>query len=127
MSPEAGSALIALGGAIFGSAVVLLGQFQAGVRERRRLTHETRGRVNALAIAVFREFLARAKAVERLGERREAGEVLGADAIREETDAMWLKFKEVEVFCPEPLTVPARQFVDAHQFAVWNPLDVSVK
>lgn len=126
MSPEAGSALIALAGAIIGSTVVLFGQRQASSQEARRLEHQTRGRVNALAVAVFRDFLACAKIVERLAERREAGEILSDDVIRTATDAMWLKLQEVEVFCPTEIGIPAREFVDAHQLAVWDQPHVPV-
>jgi hypothetical protein len=95
MSADVMAGAFALAGAILGSLGTVAAQWRAGVVERRRLAHETTGRVNALAISVFREFLATAKVVERLAELREAGQVPSPDEIRTATDGMWLGWQEV--------------------------------
>ena len=94
MSANVTAGVFALAGAILGVLGTVATQGWAGVVERRRLAHETTGRVNALAISVFREFLAAAKIVERLAELREAGQVPSLDEIRAATDRMWLGWQE---------------------------------
>lgn len=91
----------------------VIAQWRAGVVERRRLAHETTGRVNALAIYVFREFLAAGKIVERLAELREADQVPSDDEVRAATDQMWLGWQEVAVFCPTPIYTPSLDFTKA--------------
>jgi hypothetical protein len=120
MSGEITSAVFALLGATLGSLTTIVVQWRASALERRKLTHDARGRVNALAIAVFRELLASTKVVERLAERREAGEALADDDIRDATDRMWLKWQEVSVFCPAAIHEPSLTFVRALQHVVWQ-------
>ena len=71
-------------------------------------------------MAVFREFLASAKVVERLAERRATDEPLDRKEVDEATTEMWLKLQEIKVFCPEPLHAPAHVFVDALHLAACN-------
>lgn len=88
--------------------------------EREKLRHTARGRVNALSIAVFREFLAACKEVERIGERREAGETLDGEHVRTRTSAMWLRWEEVVVFCDRSIETSSRALVNALQFVAWH-------
>ena len=120
MSADVTAGVFALAGAILGSLGTVAAQWWAGVVERRRLTHETTGRVNALAISVFREFLKAAKNVERLAKLREAGQIPSPDEIRTATDEMWLGWQEVSVFCPPPVHDPSRYFAEAHHQLVWH-------
>jgi hypothetical protein len=123
MSADVTAGVFALAGAILGSLGTVAAQWRAGVVERRRLAHETTGRVNALAISVFREFLAAAKIVERLAELQEAGQVPSHDEIRAATDGMWLGWQEVSVFCPTPIYAPSLDFTKALQQVVWHKPD----
>jgi len=104
MSADVTAGIFALAGAILGSLGTVAAQWRAGVVERQRLGHETTGRANALAISVFRGFLAAAKLVERLAELRETGQVPSDDEIRAATDGMWLGWQEVSV--PDPHLCP---------------------
>ena len=113
MSANVTAGIFALAGAILGVLGAVATQWRAGVVERHRLAHETTGRVNALAISVFREFLAAAKIVERLAELREANQVLSHDEIRAATDRMWLGWQEVSVFCRLP-SIPHRLISPKH-------------
>lgn len=88
--------------------------------EREKLSHAVRGRVNALSVAVFREFLAACKKVERVGERREAGEELDSEHVRVRTSAMWLRWEEVVVFCDSAVERPSRDIVNALQRVAWH-------
>ena len=92
-----GSGVFALLAAALGAAIFV--QRRSMRLEREKLVHTSRGRVNALSVAVFRDFLKACKAVERLAERREAGEIIDNEAVRAVTAKMWLTFQEVEVFC----------------------------
>jgi hypothetical protein len=123
MSADVTAGVFALAGAILGSLGTITAQWRAGVAERRRLAHETTGRVNALAISVFREFLAAAKTVERLAELREAGQVPSNDEIRAATERMWLGWQEVSVFCPTATHPPAHDFAEALQKVIWHKPD----
>lgn len=123
MSADVTAGVFALAGAILGSLGTVAAQWRAGVAERRRLAHETTGRVNALAISVFREFLTAAKTVERLAELREAGQVPSDDEIRAATDRMWLGWQEVSVFCPTPIKDPSLHFTKALQQVIWYKPD----
>jgi hypothetical protein len=123
MSADVAAGVFALAGAILGTLGSVATQWRAGVAERRRLAHETTGRVNALAISVFREFLAAAKTAERLAELREAGHVPGNDEIRATTERMWLGWQEVSVFCPTAIHRPAHDFADALQYVIWHNPD----
>ena len=120
MAGEIASAVIALSGAALGSLTTLAVQWRSGVVEHRKLAHETRGRVNALAVTVFREYLAVTKAVERLSELREAGAIPGDEETFAATNKMWLAVQEVQVFCPAAVYGPAQHFVDSLQFVVWH-------
>lgn len=117
------TALIALGGALFGVAVTFVGQRRADRNEQQRQAHETRELVNALAIDVFRAFLAASKAVERLAERREWQERLTDGEIQVATNEMWLRLQEVEVFCAPVISKPASAFVNALMHVVWNKIE----
>jgi hypothetical protein len=123
MSADVTAGVFALAGAILGSLGTVAAQWRAGVIERRRLAHETTGRVNALAISVFREFLRAAKIVERLAELRDAGQVPSLDEIQTATNGMWLGWQEVSVFCPTPVHGPSLNFARALQQLVWNGPD----
>jgi hypothetical protein len=123
MSADVTAGLFALAGATLGSLGTVAAQWWAGVVERRRFAHETTGRVNALAISVFRNFLAAAKIVEHLAELREAGQVPSNDEIRADTDQMWLGWQEVSVFCPTPIYAPSLAFTKALQQVVWHKPD----
>jgi hypothetical protein len=123
MSADITAGVFALAGAVLGSLGTLAAQWRAGVVERRRLAHETTGRVNALAISVFRQFLTAAKTVERLAELRETGREPSADDIRTATNAMWLGWQEVSVFCPFPVHDPSLYFAQALQQLVWHKPD----
>lgn len=118
MPADITAGVFALAGAILGSLGTIAAQWRAGVVERRRLEHETTGRVNALAISVFREFLAAAKVVERLAELREAGQAPSNDEIQAATHEMWLGCQEVSVFCPTPIHAPSLAFTKALQEVV---------
>ena len=123
MSADVTSGVFALAGAMLGSLGTVATVWRAGVRERQKLAHETTGRVNALAISVFRGFLAAAKTIEHLAELREAGQVPNDDEIRAATDKMWLGWQEVAVFCPTPIYDPSLVFTKALQQVVWHKPD----
>jgi hypothetical protein len=110
--------------ALLGTALGVIGslgiQRRAARLEREKLSHAVRGRVNALSVTVFREFLAACKEVERLGERREAGDKLDGEHVRGRTSAMWLRWEEVVVFCDSAVEQPSRQFVNAVQRVAWH-------
>jgi hypothetical protein len=111
--------------ALLGTALGVIGSLGVQRRtarlEREKLSHAVRGRVNALSVTVFREFLAACKEVERIGERREAGDTLDNDDVRTRTSAMWLRWEEVVVFCDSAVERPSREFVTALQRVAWRP------
>lgn len=103
MTPDLVSGLLVLAGAVLGSVTTAIGMVHSARMERRRLAHEIRGRVNAQAIHTFSEYLTNCKTVERLAERREAGDNISDDDVRAATAPMWLSYQEVAVFCPSSI------------------------
>jgi hypothetical protein len=114
--------------ALLGTALGVVGSWGIQRRtarlEREKLSHAVRGRVNALSVAVFREFLVACKEVERLGERREAGDQLDSEHVRSRTSAMWLRWEEVLVFCDSTIEEPSRELVNALQWIAWHSPDI---
>jgi hypothetical protein len=62
--------IAALIGAAIGASTAIIVQRRSMRLEREKLVHTSRGRVNVLSVAVFRDFLKACKDVERLAERR---------------------------------------------------------
>lgn len=115
--------LFALLGASLGIAATFAVQHKTARLEHAKLRHAARGRVNALSVAVFRDFLAACKEVERIGERREAGDAPDSEYIRTRTSAMWLRWEEVAVFCAPSIQPPSLDFVAALQLVAWHSPD----
>lgn len=120
------SGIFALLGATLGAIVTFWAQRRSAQLERERLRHSVRGRVNALSVTVFREFLAACKQVEQLGERREMDEQLDEDDIRAATSQMFLRWEEVKIFCDPRIEGSAWKFVEALQYVVWHTLNTGV-
>lgn len=112
--------LFALLGAGIGVAATFAVQHKTARLEREKLRHAARGRVNALSVTVFREFLAACKEVERIGERRAAGDVADDEYISTSTSAMWLRWEEVAVFCAPSVHPPSLELVTALQLVAWH-------
>jgi hypothetical protein len=115
--------LFALLGAGVGVAATFAVQHKTARLEREKLRHAARGRVNALSVAVFRDFLAACKEVERIGERREAGDTPDDEYISTTTSAMWLRWEEVAVFCAPDVQPPSLELVGALQIDAWHSPD----
>jgi len=114
------SGVFALLGAVVGVAGATLIQTRYAQLERDKLSHDTRGRVNALSVAVFREFLASCKEVERTAERRELEVLINDEEIYSATSRMWLRWQEVIVFCDPRIEKAGQGFVDALQEVIWG-------
>ena len=115
-----GSGLFALLAAALGATTAMFVQRRAMRIERDRLTHAARGRVNALSVAVFRDFLRAAKPVERIAERRQAGESIPDDEVYASTNEMYLRWQEVSVFCDAAISANGIDFINALQEVVWH-------
>jgi hypothetical protein len=109
------SGAFALLGAGVGAAGAALVQTRSARLERDKLSHDTRGRVNALSVAVFRELLASCKEVERTAERREAGGLIDEEEIYIATSRMWLRWQEVIVFCDPRIEKAVGLWTDVHR------------
>ena len=114
------SGAFALLGAGVGAAGAALVQTRSARLERDKLSHDMRGRVNALSVAVFRELLASCKEGERTAERREAGGLIDEEEIYFATSRMWLRWQEVIVFCDPRIEKAGQDFVDALQNVIWE-------
>jgi hypothetical protein len=101
---------LALLGAGVGVAATFAVQHKTAQLERETLRHMARGRVNALSVAVFREFLAACKEVERIGQRRETDDAPDDEHISTRTSAMWLSWEEVALFCDPSVQPPSLEF-----------------
>jgi hypothetical protein len=88
--------------------------------EREKLADVSFGRVNALSVAVFRDFLAACKDVESLAELRELGEPVPEPETRQATSKMWLRLQETEVFCDPEIKKSAKAFARVLQVVVWH-------
>jgi hypothetical protein len=117
------SGLFALLGACVGVVASFGVQRRTARLEREKLRHTARGRVNSLSVAVFREFLAACKEVERIAEQREADDIPDDEYVRTRTSAMWLRWEEVVVFCDSSVASPSHELVAALQLVAWHPPD----
>jgi hypothetical protein len=114
------SGAFALLGAGVGAAGAALIQTRSARLEREKLSHDTRGRVNALSVAVFRQLLASCKEVERTAERRELEVLIDDEEIYSATSPMWLRWQEVIVFCDPRIAEAGKAFVEALQNLIWE-------
>jgi len=120
------SGLFAVLAAAMGATAAIWVQRRSMRMENEKLAHSARGRVNALSVAVFRDFLRACKDVESLAERRESGDIPANEKISAACSEMWLRLQEVDVFCDDSITKSARSLVDTLQLLVWHRQHTSV-